>query len=97
MIGEKISRILEEAEDVLWEYEATIGGKPNYSIEGFRAITKIFMSALMDKMWELQQSENIEIQDRENMATKLGESVRSLIKTYTDIDSHILYKDKITI
>jgi hypothetical protein len=94
MIGEKISPILIELESILWEYEANGGLKPEYSIEGFRGATKIFMSVLMDKMWELQQKENIPLQDRINMVEKAGKDVRKLIKTYTDIDCHELYFNK---
>ena len=50
------------------------------------------MSVLMDKIWELQQSEKIDMKDRENMVQKAGEDVRALIKTYTNIDCHDLYK-----
>ena len=92
MIGKKLSPILEEIEYTLWEFEANGGLKPNYTTEGFRAATKIFMSALTDKIWELQQSEKIEMKDRINMAQKAGEDMRTLIKTYTDIDCHELYK-----
>lgn len=92
MIGKKISPILEEIEETLLEFEANRGIKPEYSIEGFRAGTKIFMSVLMDKIWELQQNEGIEMKDRLNMVQKAGEDVRNLIKTYTNIDCHDLYK-----
>jgi len=34
------------------------------------------------------------ITDREKMVQKLGEDVRQLVKTYTDIDTHDLYKWK---
>lgn len=91
MIGQKLSPILEEIENTLWEFEAYNGSKPEYSEAGFRAATKIFMSALMDKMWELQQNENFTLQDRMNMAQKAGEAVRSFVKTYTGIDCHELY------
>jgi len=91
MIGKKLSPILEEIEATLWEFEANAGGKPEFTNEGFRASVKIFMSTLMDKVWELQQNEKFDMQDRINMATKLGEDVRKLIKTYTDIDCHKLY------
>lgn len=94
MIGKRISPILEEIESTLWEFEANRGIKPEYTIEGFRAATKIFMSVLMDKIWELQQDEKIEMQDRINMVTKAGEEVRALVKRYTDIDCHELYKNK---
>jgi hypothetical protein len=92
MIGQKLSPILEEVEGELWEFEANRGIKPEYTNEGFRAATKIFMSVVLDKMWELQESENIPIEDRSNMATKAGEDIRQLVKNYTNIDCHDLYK-----
>lgn len=92
MIGEKISPILEDIEDALWTFEADGGGKPGYTKEGFRAATKIFMSAFMDKIWELQQDERIPMETRMNMAEKAGNDFRQLIKTYTDIDCHKLYE-----
>lgn len=53
MIGKKINPILVEIEETLWEFESNYPTKPEYNIDGFRASIKIFMSALMDKMWEL--------------------------------------------
>jgi hypothetical protein len=43
-------------------------------------------------MWELQENESLSIEDRCNMANKVGEDIRKLVKTYTDIDTHDLYK-----
>jgi hypothetical protein len=91
MIGKRISPILEEIETTLLEFESNGGLKPDYGIGGFRAAIKIFVSVLMDKMWELQQDESITIEDRINMAQKAGEDVRKLVKTYTNIDCHKLY------
>jgi len=93
MIGQKLSVILEEIEDTLWEFEANDGKPPGYTSNGFRAAIKIFMSALMDKMWELQQDEDLTLQDRINMASKAGEDIRALVKTYTDVDCHTFYKN----
>ena len=93
MIGQKISPILEEIEMTLWEFEANRGIKPEYSVGGFRAGTKIFMSVLMDKIWELQENENLDVEDRLNMAQKAGEDVRVLIKKYTDIDCYELFSN----
>ncbi len=93
MIGKKLSPILNEIENTLWEFEAEeLTSKPNYTKEGFRGATKIFMSVMMDKIWELQEDEKITMEDRINMVTKCGEDVRKLIKTYTNIDTHELYK-----
>jgi Tfp pilus assembly ATPase PilU len=92
MLGEQLNPILLEIEDIILEFEAELGEKPNYSLEGFRAATKIFMSTIMDKLWELQEADKISQDDRENMATKCGEDLRKFIKTYTDIDTFDLYK-----
>ena len=91
MIGQKISPILEEIENALWDHEATTGTKTEYSQEGFRAATKIFMSVLMDKIWELQEKEGIAFEDRIKMVEKAGRDVKNIIKTYTDIDTFKLY------
>jgi hypothetical protein len=92
MIGKKLSKSLEEIEEALWEFEASYNGKPNYTMLGFRGALKIAMSAIMDKMWELQEKEQMDMEDRGNMATSCGEAFMKLVKTYTDIDTHELYK-----
>jgi hypothetical protein len=91
--GEKITPILIEIENAIWEHDFANIGKPNYSIEAFRASIKIFMSILMDKMWELQCNEKLNIEDKSNMAQKAGEELRKLVKTYTNIDTHSLYEN----
>jgi hypothetical protein len=92
MIGKKISPILDEIEGTLWEFEANIGAKPEYTEDGVRAGIKIFMSVLMDKIWDLQEEEKIDQKTREAMATKAGEDVRQLIRTYTGLDTFDFYK-----
>jgi hypothetical protein len=94
MIGKKLSPILVEIEETLWNFEAHSGTKPEYTLDGFRASIKIFMSALMDKMWELQGNENLSIDDRLTMAKKLGDEVRKLVKVHTDIDTRTLYEQE---
>ena len=91
-IGIRISPILEEIEKTLWEFEVNVAEKPEYTNNGFRAGIKIFISVILDKMWELQEKENISIKNRTEMAQKAGEDIRNLIKTYTNIDSYNLYK-----
>jgi hypothetical protein len=88
-LGKKLSPILSEIEDTLLENYET---KPGFDDEGFRASVYIFQSVLLDKMWELQEKENISIEVREDMATKCGKNIRSLIKTFTNIDTFELYK-----
>lgn len=92
MIGKKISPILVEIEETLWEFEANTPSPPEYTEKGFRASLKIAMSAIMDKMWELQTDEDIDLNIRIAMADKVGNEFRQLVKTYTNIDTHDLYK-----
>lgn len=90
--GGRLSHVLESIEDSMWEYEAHVGLSPNYTDGGFRAGIKIFMSVIMDKMWKLQESEVMSMEDRGKMADKAGQDIRNLIKTYTGIDAHKLYE-----
>lgn len=92
IIGEKLSPILEELEKAIWSFEVYNLGKLNYTEDGFRASIKIFMSTLMDKIWELQEKEGMDIENRGKMVEKAGEDLRKLVKIYTDIDTHELYK-----
>jgi hypothetical protein len=52
------------------------------------------MSVLMDKIWNLQCNENMDMEDRVKMVEKAGNDIRNIIKIYTDIDTHELYKEK---
>lgn len=90
-IGQKLSPILEEIEITLLEFEANRGIKPEFTFEGFRAALKIFMAVMMDKIYELQDSEKMSNTDRLSMAQKCGEDIRKLIKTYTNLDTHTFY------
>ena len=94
MIGKELSPVLVEIEETLWEFEVHSNSQPDYTTEGFRAATKIFMSALMDKIWNLQSNEDMDMEDRIKMVEKAGNDVRNIIKIYTDIYTHELYKQK---
>jgi len=91
-IGQKIQPILKEIEDTLWEFEAFNGSKPCYPEEAIASASKIFISVLMDKMWELQEKEKMDLEDRSNMAEKLGGDIKSMLKTYLNVDSFEFYK-----
>ena len=92
MIGKKLSPILSEIESALIEYELNINRPPQYTDEGFRASIRIFLSAMLDKMWKLQEDEGIDINTRADMAEKLGSEIRNIVRIYTNIDTHSLYK-----
>jgi len=90
-VGQKISPILEYLENYLWEYEATVGEKPEYTEGGFRGAVKVFMSAIMDKMFDIQTKEGMTIEDMEAMVTACGNDLKKFIHTYTGIDTKELY------
>ena len=90
MIGKKLSPHIIEIGAIIQDFNTAIGGKPDYTHAAFISSVEIFMSALMDKMWESQEMEGMAEIDRCNMATKAGEELRELIKTYTNIDTHEL-------
>ena len=92
MIGEKLSSVLSEIESALIEFEINVARPPQYTDEGFRAAVRIFLSAMLDKMWKLQEDEGIDINTRADMAEKLGSEIRNIIRVYTNIDTHSLYK-----
>ena len=62
--------------------------KPNYSNRDFMNAMIIFQSAIMCKMFELQNSENIDFEDRLKMAYRCGIEIHNLIKIYTGLDTH---------
>jgi len=48
---------------------------------------------VMDKMYDLQENENMQTSDRFNMATSCGQALRALIHTYTGLDTHNIVND----
>lgn len=68
------------------------GIKPNFSNEAFLDACLIFQTALMDKLFDLQNEDNMLMKQRGEMATKCGEDLRKLIHTYTGLDTFELVK-----
>jgi hypothetical protein len=92
-LGQKISPVLNEIEDALWDKEFNLPNQPHkYTTEGFRSSIKIFMSAILDKMWDYQNKKKVPQKVKEKQARKAGKEIRKFIKQYTGIDSHDLYK-----
>ena len=92
MIGEKLSPILEEIEGTLFEFEAEDLGQPLYTEGGFRAAVKIFMSVVMDRLWNMQELTDMTLDERLDMTEEAGLDIKKLIMKYTGIDTHTLYK-----
>ena len=92
-IGTRLSPLLIEIEASLWDFEYSHpGDRPMYSIFGLRAALKIFMSTLLDAMWQKQEAKLVPQKEREKMATEAGQAIRQLVQKYIGIDTHKLYK-----
>lgn len=78
------------ANDLLTQNAAGIGDeiKPNYTNREFMNAVIIFQTALMDKMYDNQNFDNMATEDRMNMAESCGLELRKLIHTYTGLDTH---------
>jgi len=78
------------ASDILEQNSETIGNenKPNYTNRDFMNCLIIFQTALMDKMYDNQDYDKMNIEDRINMANQCGLDLRKLIHTYTGLDTH---------
>jgi hypothetical protein len=48
----------------------------------------IFQNALMDKMYDNQNYDGMDIEDRLKMVETCGNELRKLIHTYTGLDTH---------
>jgi hypothetical protein len=62
--------------------------KPNYSNRDFMNAVIIFQTALMDKMFDNQQFDDMSLFDRMKMTESCGLELRKLIHTYTGLDTH---------
>ena len=87
--SEKLSQLLVEIEHIFLDY---LGEKLNLSDDEFRACCRIFLDAMMDKMFDLQENEDMDIEDRMNMAQHCGEEIRRIVKSYTGVETHDMYK-----
>lgn len=78
--------------DDLLRQAAEEGGKPNYSDADFFACIYIFHTAILDKMFDLQSSEGMSMDDKCKMAETCGEELRKFVKVYTGLDTYELAK-----
>ena len=82
---------LEEiANDLLTQNAEAKGNenKPNYTNRQFMNAVIIFQTALMDKMYDNQDYDDMDIENRLKMAESCGLDLRKLIHTYTGLDTH---------
>lgn len=62
--------------------------KPNYTNREFMNCLIIFQTGLMDKMYDNQNYDEMDIDQRSEMSIQCGLDLRKLIHTYTGLDTH---------
>jgi hypothetical protein len=77
-------------EELSLSFLSIAGTKLDYHDKSLFNATLIMQEVLMSKMYDLQEEEQIPMQQRAEMATKCGEELRKLIKTYTGLDTYKL-------
>lgn len=76
-----------ELEEIAIDLLEQSGNKPNYTNRDFMNCLIIFQTALMDKMYDNQDFDGMDLENRSNMAVKCGLDLRKLIHTYTGLDT----------
>ena len=95
MLIKKLEPILAELEMCILEFNVT-GKKPNWSNESFMAQITLFMSGLVDKMYDKEIKNNTDFEQRCKTETKMGNELRDFIMQYTDLDTHKIYANNKT-
>ena len=60
--------------------------KPNYTNRDFMNAVIIFQTALMDKLYDVQEFDEMPIEERYKMGEKCGNDLHKFIHTYTGLD-----------
>lgn len=91
-IGSTLKPVLVIVENAIWNFEADGGGLPGFDDDSFRAIIKLFTTALIERIWSLQERENMDDEERVKMGLSAAAEVKKLVKVYANIDTMDLYK-----
>ncbi len=92
-IGAAIKPLLMMIENALWEYELKNDRGPCFDDESFRAIIKLFACSVIERVWDLQENENMNMDDRVAMGEAVGKEIMHLIKVFTNINTKELYEN----
>lgn len=91
-LSENLQPILTELHDLIWDadYEQN---RPHWSKKNFRNATKLFMSCLLEFLYEkaIKDAKGVNIG---SIAENAGKDMRNLILNYTGIDAHTFYRDE---
>ena len=77
------------ASDILEQNASENGAeKPNYTNRDFINTLLIFQTALMDKMYNNQDFDKMDLRSRCEMVNQCGMDLSKLIHTYTGLNTH---------
>lgn len=77
-----------ELELIANDYLDQNGEKPNFTNRDFMNTIIIFQTALMDKLFDNQNYDKMDIENRMKMTEACGTDLRKFIHTYTNLDTH---------
>lgn len=84
---EIISHILENVEmDIIEQKQIDPNFIPNYSPSALRSATRIFFDVMCVEMWQMCETNKIDMDVRDALFVAFGESLHRLIKEATDKD-----------
>ena len=90
-IGEKLSPVLAEIEETLWENEAKQIGRPNFPAEGGQGAFKIFSAVIMQGIYKNAEYIGMDIRDKIKMVESFSSDLRKITKKYANIDPRDFY------
>jgi len=79
-----------ELELIANDYLEQNGEKQNYTNRDFLNAVIIFQTALMDKLFDNQNYDKMDIENRKKIAFSCGNDLRKLIHTYTNLNTQII-------
>ena len=82
---------IEITADMCLGYDADVQEPIDYKDSSLEDATLIFAHVLFNKIWKLQENEDMWKEDRELMVNQAGKDIRKLIKTYTGVDMHKIH------
>ena len=77
-----------ELEALAMEFLKTGETRQKLSNRDFMNCVIVFQFGIMNKMFDLQEKEEMDFDNRAEMVTNCGAEISKLVKTYTDIDTH---------
>jgi len=87
--GSKMTPVLREISDSLWEIDAREGQEPyEYGETALNSAVKIMMSVGFDRMWSDFEALDTDIDSRLTLAKDFGTEFRMLIIKHLGVDMH---------